>query len=395
MNNVVILGIKLDSANRGVNALGIGAISALNENFNYSNYNIVYISKNKMFKKQKITVNNNEINVNSYGFNPVDFIYSLLDLLLVNFMGSQPKSELSRLLLNSQVIFDVNEGDSFSDIYGYKRIIRHSLDSYAAILSKNKLVFLPQTIGPFNTKIGRFLAKKILKNLSSIYVRDNRGIKYLEKWGIPYKLGIDMATFMFPEKTEFEVDKNTVGLNISGLLYYLDIQNYGNLKYTEFQYYKEFSLKLIDRLLSNGYNVLLIPHTYSVEFPIKEDDLRAIKDIVAEIQHENLRYVSKDYNAQQLKYIISKTEFFMGARMHSCIAGLSTSVPTVGLAYSYKFKGTFDMFDQGNSVVDIRELTQDNISEAINDIMAHIQKKNDTREKLKKFNEDKGLKIEL
>jgi hypothetical protein len=53
------------------------------------------------------------------------------------------------------------------------------------------------------------------------------------------------------------------------------------------------------------------------------------------------------------------------------------------------------MFEQGNSVVDIRDLTQDNISKAIDDIIAHIEKKDDTREKLKKFNENKRLKIEL
>jgi polysaccharide pyruvyl transferase WcaK-like protein len=43
----------------------------------------------------------------------------------------------------------------------------------------------------------------------------------------------------------------------------------------------------------------------------------------------------------EAKSYIAGMDFFMGARMHACIAALSSGVPVVPMAYSRKFKGLF------------------------------------------------------
>ena len=48
--------------------------------------------------------------------------------------------------------------------------------------------------------------------------------------------------------------------------------------------------------------------------------------------------------------------------MHACIAALATSVPTIGLAYSYKFEGTFDNFNQKEKVINTVGLKKEDIS---------------------------------
>ena len=42
------------------------------------------------------------------------------------------------------------------------------------------------------------------------------------------------------------------------------------------------------------------------------------------------------------KAVIGQCDFFIGSRMHACIAALSQGVPCVGVAYSMKFAGVFD-----------------------------------------------------
>ena len=40
-----------------------------------------------------------------------------------------------------------------------------------------------------------------------------------------------------------------------------------------------------------------------------------------------------------MKYLIGQCDFFVGSRMHSCIAAVSQCVPAVSIAYSDKFIG--------------------------------------------------------
>ena len=43
----------------------------------------------------------------------------------------------------------------------------------------------------------------------------------------------------------------------------------------------------------------------------------------------------------EAKNYIASLDYFMGARMHACIAAFSSGVPVIPMAYSRKFKGLF------------------------------------------------------
>ena len=80
--------------------------------------------------------------------------------------------------------------------------------------------------------------------------------------------------------------------------------------------------------------------------------------------------------------------------MHSCIAALSTSVPTIGLSYSYKFEGTFKMFKQQELVFDVNHLKEDNLDELINKILVAISLKKEIKSVLLKENMREQLSLE-
>ena len=54
--------------------------------------------------------------------------------------------------------------------------------------------------------------------------------------------------------------------------------------------------------------------------------------------------------------MIGQCRFFLGSRMHSCIAALSQGIPCVGLAYSMKFGGVFASVGVEDSVLEARTL---------------------------------------
>jgi colanic acid/amylovoran biosynthesis protein len=75
--------------------------------------------------------------------------------------------------------------------------------------------------------------------------------------------------------------------------------------------------------------------------------------------------------------VIGQCDFFVGARMHSCIAALSQGVPCVGVAYSMKFGGVFDSVGMLDWVVDGRVMDSDH---AIKSILALYQSRDSVRE---------------
>jgi len=290
---------------------------------------------------------------------------------------------LSQIILSSENVFNINEGDSFSDIYGRTRIIVYFLYSFSVLASGREVTFLPQTIGPFNTFLGKILARYILKRVKKIYVRDAEAAKFLENMKIPYSSAVDMSVYMEPERVDYSISEKTTGVNVNGLLYY---QSYG-LVVGKFTSYKTLINRVLNALMNKGFNILLIPHTYNINAASAEDDLSAIKEIVAGREDDRLKYLSENYNARELKFLISQLDFFIGSRMHSCIAALSTSVPTVGLAYSIKFNGTFAMFGQKQSVIDISGISESDIDSVVARIVEKIERGAFIREKLRLVNQ--------
>jgi polysaccharide pyruvyl transferase WcaK-like protein len=102
--------------------------------------------------------------------------------------------------------------------------------------------------------------------------------------------------------------------------------------------------------------LLLVPHTYAPPGDPESDNEachRLKQSLPAELQ-ARVRVVTGDYDAHQLKGIVARCGFFVGSRMHSCIAALSQGVPCVGVAYSMKFRGVFESVGLGDWVVDGR-----------------------------------------
>jgi polysaccharide pyruvyl transferase WcaK-like protein len=387
---ILLLGASLESDNRGVNALGIGAITLLRKNFNNSKITLICLGKPEL-KQIHICVDNEDLEVDIHYFSKEHVINGIKEAYLFRFFKIKPKSKISLLINEQDISYDINEGDSFSDIYGLKRTIRHFADSKLVLSWNIPLTFLPQTIGPFNTSTGKILSKHILNKLEKLYVRDKKAFPFIESIGIEKTLEIDMAVHITSVHSGLIVKPNTVGININGLMYF---NNYKSLE-GKYDNYKEFLNKLVVKIIELGFEVLIVPHTYNALSPNAEDDLLASKDFI----NNNPEYknkvssLSKDYSAQELKHIISQTSFFFGSRMHSCIAALSNSIPTVGLAYSYKFEGTFKMFKQQENVFNSSGLKQNEIDKVINEILVRIQNKEKIRENLLVANNRKLLRL--
>jgi polysaccharide pyruvyl transferase WcaK-like protein len=92
-----------------------------------------------------------------------------------------------------------------------------------------------------------------------------------------------------------------------------------------------------------------------------------------------VRLVTGTYDCHEIKGVIGQCEFFIGSRMHACIAALSQAIPAVGIAYSRKFAGVFETVGALDYVVDGRTTTNE---EAIARILDLFRRRQELRPRL-------------
>ncbi len=255
-----------------------------------------------------------------------------------------PWSQLSRQLKTCDVIIDIGEGDSFSDIYGMKRFLDLIVTKFAVTVRKIPLLLAPQTIGPFVSPFARLAARLALKQCTTIVTRDSQSTFYArELVGTkPVAEAIDVAVslpFVASENTDGE--RVRVALNVSGLLF-----SGGYTKNNQFGLainYREFTYELVKKLLAHpSVELWLVPHVLCESLP-EDDDVRAINQLAAHFPAVKIAETEKDPSA--VKSFIARMDFAVGARMHFCIAALTAGVPVVPVSYSRKFNGLFQSID--------------------------------------------------
>ncbi|VYT78823.1 hypothetical protein [Clostridium tertium] len=385
MKKIILAGASLNSGNKGVNALTRGQVMLILDKFGI-NTEIIILS---------YTVS--EIVTNTVKYNDASVLVKEIPCGKKNLIEAYIKSKtfgenyIIKEIKECDEIWDISEGDSFSDIYGIKRFIQHSLIKLMAIKLNKKLIIMPQTLGPFNSSIVKNTAKKILNKAEYVFVRDEISKKVaVEELGIKREVKFipDMAFYMQPDN-ELNIEKFIdnpnnikVGINVSALLYNggYNGKNMFNLKAD----YKKLIDLLIQRFskMSNT-EIILIPHVMTKEFEV-EDDFRICKKIASDLNSKlkiNIKTIDKYYREDEIKAIISGCDYFIGSRMHACIGAISTCVPTSPIAYSRKFIGIWDKIGLGYCVTDPREQSEDEI---INSIIDNFNDRMKIKDKLSK-----------
>lgn len=244
---------------------------------------------------------------------------------------------LLKVFAKYDLMLDIGEGDSFTDIYGEKRFYVQFTTKLLGILYGTRLVFAPQTIGPFNGALVEFLAAWIMKRAVVVYVRDQKSGQFARELGV-HPIEVSDVAFSLPF-TALPRWPGAVGINVSGLLWNGGYT--GNNQFAIKVEYKEFILNTVHGLRKRGKEVHLISHVISDDISV-EDDYRACQLVKQQFEDDVQVVVAPRFISPiEAKSYISHLEFFTGARMHATIGAISAGVPTVPIAYSRKFSGVF------------------------------------------------------
>jgi polysaccharide pyruvyl transferase WcaK-like protein len=337
-----ISGFNLRDTNRGTAALGYGAIPFLeSKGYLKDGQELILFHRYKKFWKQSnIKISHEELHINGKTYKRTIVPIHDLEYQLVQRIGIIiPFTKFGKHVKQVELEAAIYGGDGFSDIYGTKTFMKRMYQTWILHRAKVPLLFLPQTIGPFKKKQNYNIAIKLLRYAKEIYVRDNKFTSELEKLGLRYTQTKDLSAFMVPEPWDIDIKENAIGLNVSGLAY----SNTFNGLEGQFNAYPELIERIINHFRAKGCTIYLIPHSYNYNKPIPDDDMLACREAYHKLHDKkNVILIERDLISPQLKYLISKMTFFIGARMHANFAAIFTGVPVFGMAYSYKFEGAFN-----------------------------------------------------
>lgn len=361
-----IVGTNFSNGNKGVVALGISAIKIIEDVANENNLDVSYCifikgnpaNNNEAFLilKKYLGIDKSRITICNYNAKKIHSLY-----------------RLSKEVGKCKFVMDYTEGDSFTDIYGMKRLMLHSIIKYFEIKGNNNLVLAPQTYGPFKKNISKKISTWILCKAKLVISRDKLSVEEINK--LTKKINVIVATdvaFELPyNRNDKSVSEKTkIGINISGLLWNGGYS--GNNQFDLKLNYREYCENIIEMLKKDGsYEIHLIPHVIAESKT--ENDYKVCKELCE--KYKGVILADKFKDPIEAKNYIANMNVLIGARMHATIAAVSSGVLAIPIAYSRKFKGLYENIGY-NHIIDARKVETNNAINLTMSLIRNVDKYN-------------------
>lgn len=388
--NVGVLGLPISSGNLGIHALATALVAGATRISRDARFTLFSSHHCRTVHRVECDGFLLPVGVVNIRWNPVTLYDHYLVVLVLSISWALVPLPFFRDVLkrrvpwikamaSSDIVVDVRGGDSFSDTYGLWRLLEGSIPAISCILLGRPLVQMPQTFGPFRGFCARIIAGYILRSSEVVLARDQcsgrvasalgHGFQVLVYPDIAFALDSYKPKEKFPQRVgEHLTLGSLIGLNVNGLVFNSALNGGGAFDLT--LNYRGFWVGLINQLLNVcDHDLLLIPHTWAAHGHVESDN-DACEELLQSVNpncRHRIHILSGSFTAHEIKWVIGRCEFLVAGRMHACIAGLSQGVPTIGVAYSSKFRGVFETVGMEDWVVDGREVQND---EAISTILA-------------------------
>lgn len=375
--NIILANALINNGNRGCVALSISTMYIIDRILSEAGISYTFFLPDSQFtieKEYEIKLFDKVIKYRHLHYCQA---LDVKDNIKLFFKSILKGKDYTKVFRTADFIFDIGQGDSFSDIYGIKRF--NLIDRIHKIARKyNKpYCILPQTIGPFISQNIKNAADESIAKASICMARDKQSYDYVVNNVLSQKFikeYIDVAFFLPYERIDQNKDNVHVGINISALLWHggYSQDNQFCLK----DNYQSVARSVLEYFLSlDNVKVHLIPHVVSSERCI-ENDYEVAYDLWKEYKTSNLVIAPFALGPVEIKSYISGLDFFLGARMHATIGAFSAGVPVVPMAYSRKFNGLFESTLDYPYMIDLKK--QD-VNECLHLVREYFEKRSELK----------------
>jgi len=279
-------------------------------------------------------------------------------------------------LFQYDLFVDVS-GDCFNDDWGIRHLLFYLSSLLDGLILKKSLVFYGESIGPFTTLIGKYLARYMLRRAKLIMVREEISRDILQKLGIrailtgepAFALESLLNAEMEKQISDFRGTGKLVGISLAQQAILISSRQSNSKKQKNLNSYIDTMTQTVNYLIEEkGAKVVLVPHVCG---PGIADDRIIQSKVLAKIKNkEKVLNITEDYEAEELKGIIGRCWMFIGTRMHANVAALSSGVPTIAIRCEHKAQGIMRQAGLERYVVDIYAMNFGEMVSKIDEIWA-------------------------
>ncbi len=297
-------------------------------------------------------------------------LWAALQKLRLNKPGLLNKNNLLQEYTAADIIIDIM-GISFTDFFpGWKQNIVDGVRlSIGGLLGKPAVKFT-QDMGPFHRMSTRYAAKFFLSKLNLIIARSVATQTYLKDIGITGRVHVrpDSAFVLDPAPPE-RIDEimHQENLNkrpIIGITPTIQIDRRLSGKNIEVQNkYTAMMAQIADYLIETLNSVVVfIPNETSGDY----DDIYVIKKIFVNVKNKgNIRMITAEYSAEELKGLIGTCDLLIGSRYHSVIAATSMCVPTLVIGWGHKYNEVMKTVGLSDFEFDFNAITYEQLQREV------------------------------
>lgn len=215
---------------------------------------------------------------------------------------------------------------------------------------RKKVVFLPNSFGPFEGLTVKQQIRNVFPKLERIYAREalsarklgellGRDIPVSPDLGFYLEMSQDSSADALLKKYRLSADDQIVGVTIRPWRF-PGHADPGKL----YENYIQSVVALTQHVLSKGFTVAFC--NQSIGPNTHEDDRNAIREVMRRISHEKVVWIDEDLPCDVLKALYSRFYTFVGTRFHSVIFSLTSRVPSLAIGYGgNKAKGIMADFN--------------------------------------------------
>lgn len=250
-------------------------------------------------------------------------------------------------------------GDLYSGPFGIIELT-YLLRLWISIIKNKPIFFYAPSMGPF-TGVRNILRKYVLRKSIGIIVREEISRKHLsEQLGLNAIVTIDSALQNEVHESDLQNieqikeivsefrNKKVIGMTITDLRWHPKYKTNADMQKRIRKTMKE----TIEKLLDQGYEILLIPQLFG-----SQDDITLLEYIREKVQNnEKLSILPQDIDAYGQQYIISHLYCVIGMRYHSVIFAAKGRIPAIAISYEHKTNGFMDKLERHDLLIPIEEI---------------------------------------
>lgn len=277
------------------------------------------------------------------------------------------RTEALKAILRADLVLDV-AGISFVDGRGIATLGYNVLMTSTPLLLGRPVVKVAQALGPFESRLNRFFASRILPRLKAVCPRGGSTEDHLRQLGLEnVHPAADLAFSMRSSEAAIQGAARRLGSATSDRVAVIPsavVQEYARSRGIDLAV--ELT-RFIDVLCGErGSEVILIPHAIRPEAKASRmNDLPLCRSIHSGLASPTrCLLVEESLPATELRALIGLCDVVVTSRFHAMVSALATKTPVVVVGWSHKYAEVLEPFGLEGQTTDYSNLSADELLEA-------------------------------